>query len=620
MGLYLNSLSGNLALAKSLYQASEAKVNIMKRLSSGIRINSASDDAANLSLSQKLTSVINGNTTAKNNSLTGISYLDTADSALNNMSNSLQKIRNIAIQSLNGVYSSSERQMLQKEVTQLSSDINQTYKSAKFSGQNVFMNSSTTATTISSHMTESAAISAGYSEANIIRNASDFVNKITGHESENFILMGDLDLSSLGTLSQALFQNQYSGTLDGNGYSISNMTIKSNGANINCGLFAHLNGATVKNLTLANCNVNDSTNSAGIFSDSGILAGEIENSTITKVNVSGGSVIGGTGDAGSLAGWSIYSTFIDCGSSANISNGQHVGSFVGHSTADSFDNCYASGDAVASSTTGVAAGGFLGVMDSGAIISNCYATGNVRNPLGYAAGLVGIVGYDGSWLGGGGDGFISNSYAAGGNISGNIIRGLAGKVVAGSDVDATNFYKNNASSDGDSSVNANISAAPTSGWSSTIWDKSVSIPQLKWTEVSPSLSEGSVKIQVGDDEKSTSSIDLYINFDIGPLNFDVSNQGSSESAIKQADQLMLFLNTMRSNVGASMNKLQSTVQALVVRTNNLSESKSTIYDADMAIESANLIKNQIRSQTGVQMLQQIKDFDRPMIMKLLNSL
>lgn len=620
MGLYINSLTGNLALFNSLYQTTETKVNIMKKLSSGIRINSASDDAANLSLSQKLTSVINGSSVAKNNVLTGISYLNTADSSLSNMSDSLQRIRNLAIQSLNGVYSSAERQMLQKEVSQLSSDMNQTYKSAKFSGQNVFMNSSTTATTISSHLTESGALTSGYDAAHIIHNANEFASKITGHETENFILVGDIDLSALGTLSHALFQNDYSGTLDGNGYTLSNMNIKSNGANINCGLFAHLNGATVKNLTLSNCYVNDSANSAGIFSDSGILAGEIENSTITNVVLSGGSVIGGGGDAGGLAGWSIFSTYVDCSSSANISNGQHVGSMVGHSTADSFDNCYASGDVTASPSTGLSAGGLLGVMEGGAIVSNCYATGNVSNTHGIAAGLVGTVGYDGSWLGGNGDGFISNSYAAGGNISGITARGLAGKVVAGSTADASNFYKNNVSADGGSSVNANVSPAPTGSWSSAIWDKSVSIPQLKWTEVSPTLSQGSVSLQVGDDSKSTSTIDLNMNFDIGPLNFDITNQGAAASAVKQADQLMAFLSTMRSNAGASINKLQSTVNILDSRKNNLSESKSTIYDADMAQESALFIKNQIKSQSGVQMLQQVKNLDQSMIMNLLNNM
>jgi len=107
----------------------------LQRLSSGLRINSAKDDAAGLSISERFTSQIRGLTVAARNANDGISLSQTAEGALQEVGNILQRIRELSVQSVNATNSSSDRQALQLEVGQLTSELNRIAKSTEFNGQ-----------------------------------------------------------------------------------------------------------------------------------------------------------------------------------------------------------------------------------------------------------------------------------------------------------------------------------------------------------------------------------------------------------------------------------------------------------------------------------------------------
>ncbi|MGH8638982.1 MAG: flagellin, partial [Burkholderiales bacterium] len=96
----------------------------LQRLSSGLRINRARDDAAGLAISQRLTSQINGLNQAVRNANDGISLSQTAEGALQESGNILQRIRQLAIQSANDSNSAADRKALQAEVSQLTSELN----------------------------------------------------------------------------------------------------------------------------------------------------------------------------------------------------------------------------------------------------------------------------------------------------------------------------------------------------------------------------------------------------------------------------------------------------------------------------------------------------------------
>ncbi len=104
----------------------------IERLSSGLRINHAADDASGLAISEKLRGQIAGLQRASMNAQDGISMLQTAEGALGEVSNMLSRIRELAVQASNGTYTSNDRVEIQKEVEQLKDEIDRISTSTEF--------------------------------------------------------------------------------------------------------------------------------------------------------------------------------------------------------------------------------------------------------------------------------------------------------------------------------------------------------------------------------------------------------------------------------------------------------------------------------------------------------
>ena len=109
----------------------------IQRLSSGLRINSAKDDAAGLAIATRMTSQINGLNQAVRNASDGISMAQTTESALGEVTNNLQRIRELAVEAANGTYSTADRAALDVEVQQRISEINRIATKTTFNGQKV---------------------------------------------------------------------------------------------------------------------------------------------------------------------------------------------------------------------------------------------------------------------------------------------------------------------------------------------------------------------------------------------------------------------------------------------------------------------------------------------------
>ena len=117
-----------------LNKSSNAVSMAMQRLSSGLRINSAADDAAGYAISQGLTAQVNGLQQASQNVSDATSMVQTADSALNNVQSMLQRVSELAVQYQNGDLSSTDKSDIQSEVNQLTSEINRQQTSVSFNG------------------------------------------------------------------------------------------------------------------------------------------------------------------------------------------------------------------------------------------------------------------------------------------------------------------------------------------------------------------------------------------------------------------------------------------------------------------------------------------------------
>jgi len=145
MSSVINTNVASLNAQRNL-SASQASLNTsIQRLSSGLRINSAKDDAAGLAISDRMNSQIKGMSQAIRNANDGVSMAQTAEGALSSSGDMLQRIRELAVQSSNSSNSSSDRKALQTEVTQLTSELNRVANTTQFNGQNLLDGSMGTA-------------------------------------------------------------------------------------------------------------------------------------------------------------------------------------------------------------------------------------------------------------------------------------------------------------------------------------------------------------------------------------------------------------------------------------------------------------------------------------------
>ena len=137
MALTVNTNVASLNAQRNLGSTSNALATSLQRLSTGSRINSAKDDAAGLQISNRLTSQINGLGVAVKNANDGISIAQTAEGALQQSTDILQRMRDLSLQSANGSNSASERKALNDEVNQLKSELTRIAETTTFGGRNI---------------------------------------------------------------------------------------------------------------------------------------------------------------------------------------------------------------------------------------------------------------------------------------------------------------------------------------------------------------------------------------------------------------------------------------------------------------------------------------------------
>jgi flagellin len=134
MALVVNTNVASLNSQRNLNSSSSALAVSLQRLSSGLRVNSAKDDAAGLAISQTLTSAVRGNTQGSRNANDAISLAQTAEGALGQIGGNLQRIRELAVQSSNATVSNTNRSQLQNEVDQLTQEISRIIQTTEFNG------------------------------------------------------------------------------------------------------------------------------------------------------------------------------------------------------------------------------------------------------------------------------------------------------------------------------------------------------------------------------------------------------------------------------------------------------------------------------------------------------
>jgi len=166
----VKSLIANQALVTNERSLNKA----MEQLSTGKRINSAADDAAGLAIANKMTAQIRGLNQAARNANDGISMMQTIEGSTKEISNMLQRMRELAVQSANGTYSTADRQSLDAEFKQLQSEITRVAASTTWNGINVTNSAASFSFQIGSDNTANATVTL---------NAQDVASSITGMQA-----------------------------------------------------------------------------------------------------------------------------------------------------------------------------------------------------------------------------------------------------------------------------------------------------------------------------------------------------------------------------------------------------------------------------------------------------
>jgi flagellin len=145
MSMTINTNVVSLNAQRNLSMSQSSLATSMQRLSSGLRVNSAKDDAAGLAIAERMSAQVRGSNVAMRNANDGISLFQTAEGAMSKIGDSLQRIRELAVQSASGSISDADRTNLQAEADQLVEEIARVADSAKFNGVNLLDGSLTTA-------------------------------------------------------------------------------------------------------------------------------------------------------------------------------------------------------------------------------------------------------------------------------------------------------------------------------------------------------------------------------------------------------------------------------------------------------------------------------------------
>ena len=154
MSQVINTNVMSLNAQRNLSTNSASLATTIQRLSSGLRINSAKDDAAGLAIAQRMTTQVRGMEQAARNANDGISLAQTAEGALTEVSNNLQRIRELAVQAANGTNSKEDKEALQKEVDQLKNEILRVVDNTKFNGTNLLNGSGTISLQVGANATD----------------------------------------------------------------------------------------------------------------------------------------------------------------------------------------------------------------------------------------------------------------------------------------------------------------------------------------------------------------------------------------------------------------------------------------------------------------------------------
>lgn len=545
MALTVNTNIASMNAQRTLGGSTNALSTSLERLSSGSRINSAKDDAAGLQISNRLTSQINGLSVAVKNANNGVSIAQTAEGAMQESTNIMQRMRDLALQSANGSNSDSERVALQEEFTALSGELTRIADTTSFGGQKL-LNGDMSKTSFQIGANANETVSFGLSDVS----ASALRGSFSAAEAAGGVAKGlkaevtGSQISAPGTQTAA-FATGTAGTLNikgGSEITIANdettdtLAAKINAQTAQTGYSAIATDATTLTFSNANGNVKEADIKA-------------ENGGLTEPKDSANYIEAGKADATSKV--SAKGDFTVNGKEVKVAADDDLKTVLGAiTTADS-------------TITGAVKDGRITLTSTdGSEIKLADTDGGALKQLGLSSG--------------------STSAKLEANTS-VILNGTEVKLAKGSDMDSIVTAINTAST--------GVSASNDGG-------KLSLFSQNDFTVADGAAGTGLTALGL------TAATSAAVAQESTVANLDITSAGGAQQAIQVLDGAMQQIDSERAKLGAVQNRFESTISNLQNVAENASASRARIMDTDYAAESANLAKNQIMQQAGTAMLAQ----------------
>jgi len=216
MSLFVNTNVSSLNAQRQVFNVSNSLSTSFERLSSGFRINGASDDAAGLQITERMTSQIQGLDQAARNANDAISLTQTAEGALDESTTALQRIRTLAIQAQNGINSAEDRAALSSEITALKQEVSRIARDTEFAGLSILKGNFSADFLVGANQGQTVTVEIG-DTANSFGTAGLGVSGTVDTDGNADTLLGQVDdaLSKIGTVRSDLgaLQNRFQSTI-----------------------------------------------------------------------------------------------------------------------------------------------------------------------------------------------------------------------------------------------------------------------------------------------------------------------------------------------------------------------------------------------------------------------
>src|SRR5690554_3862803 len=573
MALTVNSNIASLNAQRNLGTSTSNLSTSLERLASGSKINSAKDDAAGLQISNRLTSQINGLNVAVKNANDGISIAQTAEGAMQESTNIMQRMRDLALQAANGSNSDKERVALQQEFSALSGELTRIAETTAFGGKKLLDGSmGNTSFQIGSNANETVSFGLSDVSASALRGSFSSATVAAGDPAGmSAKVVGNVVTASTTTGGTAPTPatpgvSEATGTFaaaDGN-ITVGGTTIAVTAADQDdlAALAQAINDEGIAGYTAA---VNGSNDGIILTNENGAVTADLTTvglGTLTETTayVPADPGTGGTTSEGPMTGASVLGVAGDF-----TVNGETV---TVADTDDVDDILAAISTATDGAVTGTVSGGRITLESSnGAPIKLADANGN--------SGLLGELGLKA--------GTTNAKLDADTSIT---LNGTEVKLAKGSDMESIVSAINTAST----GVTATNNAGQLGLFS-----------QNDFTIADGSAGTGlnALGIAAADAVEHEAVVQ-----EASVANLDITTADGAQQAIQVLDGAMQQIDSERAKLGAVQNRFESTISNLQNIAENASAARSRVLDTDYAAESANLAKNQIMQQAGTAMLAQ----------------